>query len=82
VNEIRELGVDTRRLKVGLNSMWTMRATARLRRPDGGPSDVIRSASATVKYWPVSGARVMPVQIVRYSEDAWSQFAITPGSVQ
>lgn len=82
VNEVRELGVDTRRLKVGLNSMWTMRATARLRRPDGGFSDVIRSASATVKYWPVSGARVNPVHIVRYSEDAWSQFAITPGSVQ
>ncbi|MFM2125786.1 MAG: hypothetical protein RL328_2237 [Acidobacteriota bacterium] len=79
LQEVANLGVRTNRFRVGMNSMWTMRATARLRRPDGTPSDVVRSAAATVKFWPDPVKHPMPVQVVRYYEDAWSEFAIKPG---
>ena len=82
INEVASLGIPVTRLRVGMNSMWTMRATARLRRPDGTPSDVVRSASATVKYWRDPSKHPMPVQVVRYYEDAWSEFAIKPLATQ
>jgi general secretion pathway protein K len=82
MNEVRGIGVTNPRLRVGGNSMWTLRATARLRRPDGTPSDVLRSASATVKYWSDQLRHPTPVQIVRYYEDAWSEFSIKPGGAQ
>ncbi|MEP6963265.1 MAG: hypothetical protein ABI995_14385, partial [Acidobacteriota bacterium] len=71
-------GVPTDRLRVGGNTMWTMRATARLRRPDGTPSDVVRSSSAVVKYWDDPRTHPIPVQVIRYYEDGWSQFAAAP----
>lgn len=71
MTEVQELGVRIGRLRVGqtvgapagrnAGPMWTMRATARLRRPDGTYSDVIRSASATVKYW--SDPRFHPLPV-------------------
>ncbi len=82
MNEVRGMGVTNPRLRVGGNSMWTLRATARLRRPDGTPSEVIRSSSATVKYWSDQMRHPTPVQIVRYYEDAWSEFSIKPGGAQ
>jgi general secretion pathway protein K len=78
VGEIAALGLPTGRLKVGGGTVWTMRATARLRRPDGGPSDVVRSAAAVVKYWDDPRYLGNPVQVIRYYEDGWSQFAVAP----
>ena len=39
----------------------------------------VGSAAATVKFWPDPVKHPMPVQVVRYYEDAWSEFAIKPG---
>jgi hypothetical protein len=58
--------------------MWTLRATARLRRPDGAPSDVVRSASALVKRWTEPRYAYAPVHVLRFYEDAWSEFAVRP----
>jgi hypothetical protein len=44
------IGAAAGRLTVGGNSMFTIRATARVRRPDGRLSEVSRSVSALVKY--------------------------------
>jgi hypothetical protein len=78
LQDAAEFGVPAGRFIVGGNLIWTLRATARLRRADG-PSEVVRSASATVKllldrqrYWQ------NPVHVLRYYDDAWSQFALTP----
>lgn len=59
------------RLGVGGRSIWTIRATARLRRPDGRLSDVRRSAAAMVKFLPPEFQP--PYQIMRWYDDAWSQ---------
>lgn len=73
------LGVPLPRLVVGGGvMMWTLRATARLRRPDGSPSDVVRTSSATVKLLDIRQYPQMPLQVLRYYDDAWSQFAIAP----
>jgi general secretion pathway protein K len=79
--ELQEFGlppVPMARLRVGGFSIWTMRATARLRRPDGVPSDTLRSASAVVKYWDDQTLHPTPVQVLRYYGDAWSEFAAKP----
>ncbi|MEQ1885764.1 MAG: hypothetical protein ABL967_11935 [Bryobacteraceae bacterium] len=66
------------------NTMWTVRATARLRRPDGSASDAVRIASATVKVASTAlrpGGVIRapqqqnqaPVQVIRWYDDAWSQ---------
>ncbi|MEO8097528.1 MAG: hypothetical protein ABI811_07480 [Acidobacteriota bacterium] len=78
IGEVEEMGIPTAHLRVGGNTMWTMRATARLRRPDGTPSEVLRSAAAVVKYWDDPRYHPIPVQVVRYYEDGWSEFAIAP----
>ncbi len=65
-------------LSVGGNVIWTLRATARLRRPDGTPSDTVRTASATIKILDRKVNYQMPVAVLRYYDDAWSQFAVTP----
>jgi general secretion pathway protein K len=72
-----EAGVPTGRLGVGGNFIWTLRASARLRRPDGSPSEVVRMASATVKL--VDRKRFnIAVHILRWYDDAWSESAIAP----
>jgi general secretion pathway protein K len=76
--EVSALGLPTERLKVGGGTVWTMRATARLRRADGGPSEVVRTAAAVVKYWDDPRYRGNPVEVIRYYEDGWSQFAVAP----
>jgi general secretion pathway protein K len=65
-------------LSVGGNVIWTLRATARLRRPDGTPSDTVRTSSATIKILDRRRNYQMPVHVLRYYDDAWSQFAVTP----
>jgi general secretion pathway protein K len=66
------------RLGIGGNLIWTLRATARLRRPDGTPSDTVRTSSATIKILDRKQNFQMPVDVLRYYDDAWSQFAVAP----
>ncbi len=79
MDELQKTGIPTPRIFVGGGHvMWTIRATARLHRPDGGPSDVVRSASATVKILDPRNYPMMPIHVVRWYDDAWSQFSATP----
>ncbi len=59
------------RLRVGGNSIWTLRATARLRLSDGGLSDMRRSVAALVKFMP-SGYD-SPYHILRWYDTAWGR---------
>jgi len=62
--------------------MWTVRATARLRRPDGTLGDVVRSAAAVIKVIPPSNTEPFTqVPVLRFYEDAWSEFAVAPPTV-
>ncbi|HYK62590.1 MAG TPA: hypothetical protein VEV85_24355 [Bryobacteraceae bacterium] len=78
LGEVGQLGVSSARLGVGGNYIWTLRATARLKTPSGAPSDVVRSASATVKLLDKRQYFQMPVHVLRYYDDAWSQLAVAP----
>jgi general secretion pathway protein K len=77
--EVAALGVPVDRLEVnGEHLIWNIRATARLRRPDGSPSEVVRSASAVAKLiLPPQNRLRDPIQlrVLRFYEDAWSEFA-------
>jgi len=66
----------------GGNSIWTLRATARLRRPDGSFSDVIRTAAATVQIPRLTrpGGPMTPLRVLRWYDDAWSQAIIPPSA--
>jgi general secretion pathway protein K len=66
------------RFSLGGNTIWTLRATARLRHPDGSSSDVVRSAAAVVKLLDRQQYFTNPVHVLRYYQDAWSQFAVAP----
>jgi general secretion pathway protein K len=75
--------VSTGRIVVGGGHIiWTIRATARLRRPDGGPSDVLRSASATVKMLDPRLYPKLPIRVLRWYDDGWSQAAAVPPGAQ
>jgi general secretion pathway protein K len=56
------------RLRIGGNSIFTLRATARLRQPNGTLSDQRRSAAAVVQLTPV-GNRTY--QVLRWYDTAW-----------
>jgi general secretion pathway protein K len=58
------------RLRVGGNSIATVRATARLRLPGGGLSDLKRTVSALVKYMPPGYDS--PIHFLRWYDTAWS----------
>lgn len=58
-------------------SIYTLRASARLRRPDGAYSDVIRTAAATIKLFDIRKSP-QPLHILRWYDDAWSQAALPP----
>lgn len=77
LGEISAMGIPAGRLRVGGNLIWTLRASARLKRPDGTPSEVVRTASATVKLLDPRGFSI-PVHILRWYDDAWSESAISP----
>jgi len=64
------------------NSIWTLRATARLRRPDGTFSDVVRTAAATVQIPRRTrpGGPLTPLHVLRWYDDAWSQAVIPPSA--
>ena len=73
----------TQRFAIGVgNSIWTLRATARLRRPDGAFSDVVRTAAATVQIPRRTrpGGPLTPLRVLRWYDDAWSQAIIPPGA--
>jgi general secretion pathway protein K len=80
MTDVASLGVSTPRMSTGGNVIWTLRATARLRRPDGGPSEFVRSASATVKLLNPATNFMMPAHVLRWYDDAWSESAIIPGA--
>jgi general secretion pathway protein K len=61
----------------GGRTTWTLRATARLRRADGKFSDVVRTASATVKMLDARQA-ANPAVILRWYDDAWTQDIVPP----
>lgn len=76
--ELAELGVQSPRFTIlaGL-SIYTLRASARLRRGDGTYSDTVRTASATIKLFDPRRS-LQPMQVMRWYDDAWSQAAIPP----
>jgi general secretion pathway protein K len=57
------------RLRVGGNSIFTLRATARLRLPNGGLSDQRRSVAAVVKLNPEESNE--PHHILRWYDNVW-----------
>jgi general secretion pathway protein K len=79
--DMADLGFPTPRLNVGGNVIWTLRATARLRGPDGRPSEYVRTAAAVVKLLDPRRYSMAPVHILRWYDDAWSESAITPPAV-
>lgn len=79
MGDVSGMGISAPRMGVGGNAIWTLRATARLKRPDGGPSEFVRTASATVKLLDPRTYYMLPVHVLRWYDDAWSQSAIAPG---
>ena len=66
------------RIAVGSGiSIYTLRASARLRRSDGSYSEVVRTAAATIKLFdPQTSLQTM--QVLRWYDNAWSQAALPP----
>ena len=58
------------RLGVGGNTIFTLRATARLRLPNGQLSDLRRMVAAMVKVMPANSES--PLHILRWYDNAWS----------
>ncbi len=77
IGDVNVLGVSGGRMRVGGNLIWTLRASARLKKPDGTPSETVRTASAVVKLLDPRGFAI-PVHILRWYDDAWSESAVTP----
>jgi general secretion pathway protein K len=65
------LGSGAQFLRLQSNSMLTIRATARVRLPNGQLSDMRRTVAATVKYMPY-GAYDPPLHILRWYDTTWS----------
>jgi general secretion pathway protein K len=82
LGEVAAFGIPVGRLSLTAEHLiWNIRATARLRRPNGTPSDVVRSASAIAKLvMPPRNRRTAPIQlrVLRFYEDAWSEFLPIP----
>jgi general secretion pathway protein K len=58
------------RLRMGGNSIFTIRSTARTLLPNGQLSDLRRTAAATVKYMPTG--EEPKIQILRWYDNAWT----------
>jgi general secretion pathway protein K len=76
MGEVAAFGIPTPRMGTGGNVIWTLRASARLRRQDNSPSEVVRTSGAVVKLVDEKLYPYNPVHILRWYEDAWSQSAI------
>jgi general secretion pathway protein K len=64
-------GVNMSRLRVGGHSIYTLRATARLRGPDGQLGDMRRTVGALLKIMP-AGHHEGPYHILRWYDSAWA----------
>ena len=62
------------RLGIGGSSIWTLRATARVRTPNGRTSDLRKTVSAVVKLLDMTKWDP-PYHILRWYDDAWSPVA-------
>jgi general secretion pathway protein K len=71
---LRALGIPDQilaRVGIGGGQIYTIRATARARTPDGGLSDAVRSVAATVSF---QGAGTeLGYQVLRWSERVWAR---------
>jgi general secretion pathway protein K len=67
---VRNMPVLAGRVWVGGNSIYTLRATAQLRLPNGQLSDVKRTVSALIKYMPQGYDA--PIHYLRWYDTAWS----------
>ena len=67
---LQSIGVSNPRLRVEGNSILTLRATARLRLPNGQLSDLKRTVAAQVKY--MRAGMDPPIHILRWYDTAWS----------
>jgi general secretion pathway protein K len=76
MGEVAKLGFPTPRMSTGGNYIWTLRATARLRSANG-PSETVRTAAATVKLLDRKRFN-LPMHVLRWYDDAWSQSAVAP----
>jgi general secretion pathway protein K len=77
--ELTELGPLPPRVSLNPGvAIYTLRATARLRRNGGTYSDVVRIASATIQLPSPRRVPRPPLQVLRWHDDAWSQAAIAP----
>jgi general secretion pathway protein K len=65
------LGGNGGRLRVGGNSIVTLRATARLVLADGQLSDLKRTVAAQIKFMPMGFDA--PIHVLRWYDTAWSQ---------
>lgn len=72
------LGPNAGRFRVDGNTIYTVRATARLRLPNGAPSEVVRTAAAVVKVLDPRLYAPNVVHVLRFYDDAWSQDVIAP----
>jgi len=64
------LGAPTDRLRVEGNTIVTMKATARLRLPNGQLSDLRRTVAAQVKYFQKNSKSA--IDVLRWHDTAWS----------
>ena len=75
IDELRPLiaGVEPASTRLGVSgaSIWTLRATARVRLPNGQLSDVRRTVAAVVKFLD-PGKFDPPFHVLRWYDDAWS----------
>jgi len=67
---MQQAGPAAPRLRVGGNTIYTLRATARLRLAGGQFSDLKRTVAAQVKYMPPGYDS--PIHILRWYDTAWS----------
>ena len=63
-------GAPQGRLRLQANSIFTLRATARLRLSNGQPGDLKRTVAAQVKYMPIGTEP--PIHVLRWYDSAWS----------
>ena len=66
---LQTIGIATAPLRSGGNSIYTIRATARLRLPNGQLSDMRRTVAAQIKYMPPGYDA--PIHVLRWYDTAW-----------
>jgi general secretion pathway protein K len=74
---LADAGPGASRLRIGGNTIWTLRATARVRTPNGQYSDLRRTVAAVVKFLDPRVFRPA-YHVLRWYDDAWSPVA-APG---